>query len=88
MTVCVVIPCFDEAERLDADAFAALATHVDRLIFVDDGSTDGTAAVLRGLVDSHPHRVELVSLPHNVGKAEAVRIGLLTAIDGGSTLVG
>ena len=88
MTVCVVVPCFDEAERLDGDAFAALATQVDRLLFVDDGSTDPTAAVVGRLVDSHPERVELISLAHNVGKAEAVRVGMLTAIERGSTIVG
>ena len=88
MTVCVVVPCFDEAERLDGDAFAELATRVDRLLFVDDGSTDRTANVIGRLVDSYPERVELVSLPRNVGKAEAVRVGLLAAIERGSTIVG
>lgn len=88
MTVCVVVPCFDEAERLDGDAFAELATRVDRLLFVDDGSTDRTANVIGRLVDSYPERVELVSLPRNVGKAEAVRVGLLAAIERRSTIVG
>lgn len=87
MTVCVVVPCFDEAERLDADAFADLAEHVDRLLFVDDGSTDRTADVLNGLVRDHPARVELLSFPRNVGKAEAVRVGMLTAIERGDSIV-
>lgn len=88
MTVCVVVPCFNEAERLDIRAFADLAGHVDRLVFVDDGSSDGTIGVIDRLVTEHPDRVELVRLPRNVGKAEAVRVGLLSAIDGGASIVG
>ena len=88
MSVTVVVPCFDEAERLDGAAFARLAEQIDLLLFVDDGSGDRTAAVIGRLVDAHPGTVELVSLPHNVGKAEAVRIGLLAAIERGSTIVG
>lgn len=87
MTVCVVVPCFDEADRLDLTAFAELAGQVDRLLFVDDGSADDTAALLGGLVDARPERIELVALPRNVGKAEAVRVGLLTAIEGGASIV-
>lgn len=88
MTVRIVVPCFDEADRLDGPAFAELSEHVDEVIFVDDGSTDTTADVVRGLVRAHPGRIDLLSLPRNVGKAEAVRIGLLTAIERGASIVG
>jgi glycosyltransferase involved in cell wall biosynthesis len=88
LSVRVVVPCFDEAERLDTEAFADLAQHVDEVIFVDDGSTDGTAAVVRRLMAERPGRVDVIVLPENVGKAEAVRIGLLDAIERGSAVVG
>jgi glycosyltransferase involved in cell wall biosynthesis len=88
MSTSVVVPCFNEAERLDAGAFADLARHVDMLLFVDDGSTDHTRSVLQGLVDGGAGRIALLALPHNVGKAEAVRVGMLDAIARGSTLVG
>jgi glycosyltransferase involved in cell wall biosynthesis len=88
MTVCVVVPCFDEAGRLDVDAFAGLAGQVDRLLFVDDGSTDDTSVVIGRLVEASPERVGLLSLPRNVGKAEAVRVGMLDAIEGGASIVG
>ncbi len=88
MTVRVVVPCFDEAERLDLDAFRSLAEGVDELIFVDDGSTDDSASRLRAFADTDPERVDVIGLPSNVGKAEAVRIGLLAAIDRGSSIVG
>lgn len=87
MSVCVVVPCFDEAERIDTAAFAELAGRVDRLLFVDDGSSDGTPDVLDGLVREHPARVEVLSLPRNAGKAEAVRVGMLTAIERGDSIV-
>lgn len=73
MTVVLVIPCFNEAQRLEKDAFAACA---HQLLFVDDGSTDGTAAMIRSwnlpLAAVH-------SLSRNSGKAEAVRQGMLLA---------
>jgi dolichyl-phosphate beta-glucosyltransferase len=77
----LIIPCFDEEERLQLDALSALLTD-DRvqLLFVNDGSTDGTERVLRAFADRHPHRVRVLSLPENVGKAEAVRMGMCEAL--------
>ena len=76
MTRAVVVPCFDEADRLDTVRLAALAGVADRVVFVDDGSTDQTAERLGALVAAHANRFELLHLAHNVGKAEAVRHGL------------
>lgn len=83
LSVVVVVPCYNEAARLDAGAFTAFVrAHANvRLLFVDDGSTDGTAAVLRTLMQELPGRVVAHSLPANRGKAEAVRHGLLLALD-------
>jgi glycosyltransferase involved in cell wall biosynthesis len=88
MSVRVVVPCWNEARRLDRAAFVGLADRVDEVIFVDDGSTDDTADVVRELAADHPGRIDLVMMPSNSGKAEAVRVGLLEAIRRGSTLVG
>lgn len=68
----LVVPCHDEARRLPVAAFAefAAARPEVRLLFVDDGSTDETASVLAGLPG------EVLSLPENRGKAEAVRAGM------------
>lgn len=71
--ICVIIPCFNEAERLAANREAFLSTTCD-LVFVDDGSTDGTAEWVRSLGQPHIH---LLQLPSNAGKAEAVRQGIL-----------
>lgn len=80
--VVLVVPCFNEAARLDAGAFdAALAgmAWLD-LIFVDDGSTDGTGQVLQALAARWPTRIEVLTLAQNAGKAEAVRQGMLRAL--------
>lgn len=75
----LVVPCYNEALRLDGDAFIRA---LDRypwlsLCFVDDGSTDDTRAMLEQLASRRPGRAEVLVLPHNSGKAEAVRRGLL-----------
>jgi len=77
----LVVPCFNEARRLDVGAFtSALGTMpwLD-ICFVDDGSTDATDDVLRGIQSTWPSRTFVLKLPRNVGKAEAVRQGLLRA---------
>jgi dolichyl-phosphate beta-glucosyltransferase len=85
----IVVPCFDEEHRLDRERFAALArTPSIRLLFVDDGSRDGTLRVLRDLEARGAGRIEVLALPHNVGKGEAVRAAMNHAIASGATIVG
>jgi glycosyltransferase involved in cell wall biosynthesis len=77
----VVIPCFDEADRLDVAGFVAFAREWPhgRFLFVDDGSRDATRAVLEKLTAEHPGSFHLLPLAQNAGKAEAVRQGMLAA---------
>ncbi len=83
----VVIPCFNEERRLDPDRLASLAESGRvQLLFVDDGSTDGTGAALARL-ESRTDAVEVLRLPVNVGKAEAIRRGLVHAVEGGAAIV-
>ncbi len=80
-TCTIVIPCHDEANRLDLDAirtFLDAEAEVD-LVLVDDGSRDGTRALLEELERSRPGRVALVLNDRNMGKAEAVRCGMKEA---------
>jgi glycosyltransferase involved in cell wall biosynthesis len=85
----LVVPCYNEARRLDRAELLRLSLARDdlTLLFVDDGSSDGTAAVVGALQEASP-RVALHRLPANVGKAEAVRAGLRAALAGGAELVG
>lgn len=76
--VCLVVPCYNEAARL---RMADFLEHIDAhprscLCFVNDGSTDETAAVLDSLVKGRPGRIFVFTLAQNSGKGEAVRQGV------------
>ena len=78
----VVIPCFNEAGRLDLHAYAKyLAASSDvSFQFVDDGSTDATGSMLDGFAAHNIDRVSVLHLTRNCGKGEAVRQGVLSAM--------
>ena len=48
MKVVIIIPCYNEAERLDTNSFIAYLSQNTHLhfIFVDDGSTDNTNLII------------------------------------------
>ena len=48
---------------------------------MDDGSSDGTVPLLQKLVAAAAGGAELLQLPQNCGKAEAVRRGMLHALE-------
>ncbi len=84
--VCLVVPCYNEAARLNGAAFLDYLARDPRvnLCFVDDGSTDGTTAMLAALAAKHPERIQALTLAQNSGKAEAVRQGMRHVVDGGA----
>ncbi|MEV0155471.1 glycosyltransferase family 2 protein [Micromonospora sp. NPDC050686] len=81
MRLSVVVPCFNEeasVERLHQTVRDALAelTDVDiEVVYVDDGSEDGTLAALRRLAAADPV-VCYTSLSRNFGKEAAMLAGL------------
>lgn len=87
--VVLVVPCFNEASRLDLGQFESLLVdEAIHLSFVDDGSTDDTLTVLRRFAATRPDRVGVVALARNAGKGEAVRVGLRRALEDGAPWVG
>lgn len=70
-TICIIIPCYNEASRLNMEQFKKYADNV-LMIFVDDGSTDGTFQLLKKWQSS---TIIPVRLNKNLGKAEAIRSG-------------
>ncbi|HEX2157831.1 MAG TPA: dolichyl-phosphate beta-glucosyltransferase [Actinomycetes bacterium] len=79
----IVLPCFDEADRLPGTLAAYLAHFPPsraevELIVVDDGSTDGTSTIADQIAAADP-RVRVVRTPHNHGKGYAVRVGVQAA---------
>jgi len=87
---CIVVPCYNEESRLRRDEFARFASeHPDvRFLFVDDGSRDGTRALLQDVAAADPDSFSLLALPANRGKAEAVRQGMNRAFDEGAAYAG
>jgi glycosyltransferase involved in cell wall biosynthesis len=85
----LVVPCYNEAQRLNVAAFIRFAQDsAAHLILVNDGSRDETLRVLEGIRDAAPTGVRVVDLPRNSGKAEAVRQGMLEALNDGAEFVG
>lgn len=89
-SVTIVVPCFDEAARLQPEQFLEFRGQhpgVD-FVLVNDGSRDATLARLRELAARDPSGFEVLDLQPNRGKAEAVRAGMLHALQGGAEFIG
>ncbi len=79
-TVAFVIPLFNEEEVLpllfeELEAFRAAHPEVEQVVFVDDGSRDATAALVRALTAERPGYV-LLQFSRNFGHQLAVTAGL------------
>lgn len=75
--VCAVIPTYQNAKTL-LKVVADVHRVVDTVIVVDDGSNDGTAALLdKATGNEHPEKV--LTHPKNCGKGAALKTGLTYA---------
>ena len=82
-TVSVVVPCYNEAENVEAMHKAVTTVlagaHAEyEIIFVDDGSPDSTFAVASRVSECEP-RVRVISVSRNFGKEAAILAGLRAA---------
>jgi dolichyl-phosphate beta-glucosyltransferase len=84
----IVVPCFNEAARIELGRFEELLEAGHSLCFVDDGSKDDTRSLLEGFAARRPGQVTVLSLERNSGKAEAVRRGMVTSLERGAGQVG
>jgi glycosyltransferase involved in cell wall biosynthesis len=86
----IVVPCFNEFQRLDVNAFRTFAEQRSNLTFllVNDGSTDRTPQLIEQLRSMAPRSFATMHLPGNFGKAEAVRRGMQQAFSRGATYAG
>jgi dolichyl-phosphate beta-glucosyltransferase len=80
----VVIPCFNEAERIGGTARATLEyleanSRESELIIVNDGSTDATSTIAKDGLAAAKIETRLLENFPNRGKGAAVRTGLLAA---------
>ncbi len=77
----VVIPVYNEADNLDqlhseiGDALSGLALRYE-IVYVNDGSRDGSAARLAEFAHAHPETVVYVNLRRNFGQTAAIAAGI------------
>ncbi len=70
----VVIPVYNENATIEEVLRRVLAVPVEKeVIIVDDGSTDGTRAILERMAQEQP--IRLILQPENRGKGAAIRTG-------------
>ena len=82
-TLSIVVPMFNERENVDAlhaEIVSAMSAAGGRggtweVIYVDDGSTDGTHERLMAAHASHPGLVSVVRLRRNFGQTAALAAG-------------
>src|ERR1700692_734607 len=83
MTYSIVIPAYNESERL-AEALEKVLAYVRaqgwdaEVIVVNDGSRDNTADIVKAFAANNP-ALRLVENPGNRGKGYSVRHGMLNA---------
>lgn len=75
---CVIIPCYNEESRFPIEDFLMFLSiqRTYELCFVNDGSTDNTLKILNDVKNKYPNTTVL-NLTQNIGKAEAIRYGVL-----------
>lgn len=84
MELSIIIPTYNEASRLGATLgklFDHLYSHYHgdyEVIVADDGSTDGTVALVKHLAEAHP-QLKVVAFPANRGRGAAVRDAMFMA---------
>jgi glycosyltransferase involved in cell wall biosynthesis len=75
-TVAVVVPAYNE-EALVGETLTGIPSFVDRIVVVDDASTDGTAEKARSFADP---QIEVVSHEKNLGVGAAIVTGYKRAL--------
>lgn len=80
----IIIPTYNERENIEAMIAKVFSLEGDfSLLVVDDGSPDGTAAVVRDLMPSHPDRLFLVEREGKLGLGTAYLAGFRWALERG-----
>ena len=74
VTICALIAAYNE-ERHVADVVKGTAPHVSRVVVVDDGSSDATAALARAA------GAIVIAHDRNLGKGQAIRTGLAYVLE-------
>jgi dolichyl-phosphate beta-glucosyltransferase len=78
----VVIPCYNEANRLQTEQYLESLKKLPNLsvLFVNDGSKDKTLQVIDSLAGQLPEQISVLDAPENGGKAQAIFLGMNEAL--------
>ncbi len=85
-TVGIVIPAYNE-EKLISKTVTTMPAYVDKMIVVNDGSSDQTGAVLAGLAQADP-RLLILNHEKNKGLGQSLIDGYLEASKLGLDIIG
>ena len=84
----IIIPTYNERENIEAMIAKVFSLEGDfSLLVVDDGSPDGTAAIIRDLMPSYPDRLFLVEREGKLGLGTAYLAGFRWALERGYNAV-
>ena len=91
MKLSVVVPCYNEEEVVSAtharlSTVLAAITPDYELVFVDDGSRDRTADLLKAICDRDPHS-RIIRLARNFGHQNAIAAGLAAATGDAAVMI-
>jgi len=83
LDISIIVPAYNEEQRIgptlrDLDDYLAIAGLRYEIVVVNDGSTDGTAALVESMARTRP-ALRCIDASPNRGKGSAVRIGMLAA---------
>ena len=79
LNVSIVIPVYNEVENiplLGEALFEAMQGFNFEVLFVDDGSTDGSVEALERIANNHPERVKVIEFRRNFGQTAAMAAGI------------
>jgi len=86
----IIIPCYNEETRLPQREFLDYSKQNETIhfLFVNDCSSDATGRIIDELCLQRPRQFRALHLPHNLGKAGAVRAGFIKAFAGEYEAIG
>ncbi|MDF1499277.1 MAG: glycosyltransferase family 2 protein [Anaerolineales bacterium] len=79
MKVSIVVPVFNEVETVSllGEALYNALQGIDyEILFVDDGSTDGSLEALKRIIDTHPETMRVIEFRRNFGQTAAMAAGI------------
>lgn len=78
----VIIPTYNEKENIDSIIRCVLDLEIEfDILIVDDGSPDGTAGIVKNLIEEYPERVYIIERSGKLGLGTAYITGFKWCLD-------